>query len=314
MSASRARQPGRPGHGLGHDGGELRRVGRQRAWRAGDADQPRTDAQRRDGREPCGAGGGDGAAHDHRMAEMVFVALRGARWEELAPQCRAVDAQPRVVGRHHRIGDADVREPGRAAMQPPGQQEVPGLQAAEGDGEPGAGRGTEDRAGGAVDAGRHVDGHHGPIGRGQRLDHAQGDALQRPRQAGAEQRVDDQLGAVQARRRQALDRARPSRGGPGGVARRAPLWRTRVATRTGQPARCRWRATTQPSPPLLPGPHSTSVGRGANRAVIARVTARPAFSISQGPGRPPAIAARSTAAMAAGGSSMPSARMRRAPA
>ena len=89
---------------------------------------------------------------------------------------------------------------------------------------------------------------------------------------------------------------------------------TRVATRTGQPARCSWRATTQPSPPLLPGPHSTSVGRGANRAVIARETARPAFSISQGPGKPPAIAARSTAAMTAGGSRMPSARMRRAPA
>ena len=28
-------------------------------------------------------------------------------------------------------------------------------------------------------------------------------------------------------------------------------------TPTLRPATCRWRATTNPSPPLLPGPHST---------------------------------------------------------
>ena len=143
----------------------------------------------------------------------------------------------------------------------------------------------------------------GPARRGQRLDHGQRHAVKRPGQPGAEQRVDDELGAVQARDRERLDRARPSRRGPGRVALERLLGRTRLATRTGQPARCSSRATTQPSPPLLPGPHRTSVGRGAKRAVIARVTARPAFSISQGPGRPPAIAARSTAAMAAGGRS-----------
>ena len=49
-----------------------------------------------------------------------------------------------------------------------------------------------------------------------------------------------------------------------------------------RPARaCRWRAATKPSPPLLPGPHSTSDRLRADGAsMTASATARPAASIS----------------------------------
>ena len=50
--------------------------------------------------------------------------------------------------------------------------------------------------------------------------------------------------------------------------------------RTGQPASARCRAATKPSPPLLPGPHSTATGRAGQRCPISRATALPAFSIS----------------------------------
>ena len=65
----------------------------------------------------------------------------------------------------------------------------------------------------------------------------------------------------------------------------------------------RWRAATNPSPPLLPGPQSTATGRlpQCRRAVSA--TARPAASISAISLTPPATAARSATAISAGGGS-----------
>ena len=71
------------------------------------------------------------------------------------------------------------------------------------------------------------------------------------------------------------------------------------ATAASQPAAARWRATTKPSPPLLPGPHRTATGHGAKRARISRATAAPAASIRRTPGMPPAIAAASAAAISA---------------
>ncbi len=67
------------------------------------------------------------------------------------------------------------------------------------------------------------------------------------------------------------------------------------ATRTAAPARARWRAMTKPSPPLLPGPASTRVGRGPKRARISAAAAAPAASISRTPSTPAAMASRSAA-------------------
>ncbi len=76
----------------------------------------------------------------------------------------------------------------------------------------------------------------------------------------------------------------------------------RAATATGQPASCSRPAATTPSPPLLPGPHSTRVRHGRSRARTARSTARPALSMSVATGTPRLGAARSTSAISAGDS------------
>ncbi len=60
----------------------------------------------------------------------------------------------------------------------------------------------------------------------------------------------------------------------------------RSTTFTGQPCCNNDAAATRPSPPLLPGPHSTTVGCGAQRCTMARATACPAASIRVRPGVP----------------------------
>src|SRR5204862_5535897 len=75
------------------------------------------------------------------------------------------------------------------------------------------------------------------------------------------------------------------------------------ATRTGQPRSVNTRAATNPSPPLLPGPHSTSAGCFGQRRATASATARPAFSISAMPATPPAIVSRSASPICCGVSS-----------
>ncbi len=79
----------------------------------------------------------------------------------------------------------------------------------------------------------------------------------------------------------------------------SPARSPRAATPTGHPAWARRRAATQPSPPLFPGPHSTTTGRGDHRAATASATAVPARSMSRLPGTPLSIAAASAARVSA---------------
>ena len=55
---------------------------------------------------------------------------------------------------------------------------------------------------------------------------------------------------------------------------------------TGQPASLRYLATTNPSPPLLPGPQSTTTRRRVQRLRKVLKTERPAFSINSRLGTP----------------------------
>ena len=71
------------------------------------------------------------------------------------------------------------------------------------------------------------------------------------------------------------------------------------ATPTSKPAAFSAAATTNPSPPLLPGPQRTSVLRGVQRCWIAVATASPARCISTKPGVPASIAALSAAVISA---------------
>ena len=59
---------------------------------------------------------------------------------------------------------------------------------------------------------------------------------------------------------------------------------------TARPAAASRRAATKPSPPLLPGPATTSTGPSGTSAAAASATARPAASISVMPGMPAAMA------------------------
>jgi hypothetical protein len=69
------------------------------------------------------------------------------------------------------------------------------------------------------------------------------------------------------------------------------------ASRTGQPAAVSTRAMTNPSPPLLPGPQRTTVGRGDQRRAISRATAEPAFCMSSMPGVPACTDRRSASSI-----------------
>ena len=108
--------------------------------------------------------------------------------------------------------------------KPPGQQQMAGFLAEEGDRERGPHRDlAQDRAAIARDAARHVDrNHQGPAGI-EGPGHPARGARQGPRQPGPEQRVDHHLGVIQQRFGavfgQGLDRAVPECGVMAGGAR-----------------------------------------------------------------------------------------------
>ena len=106
-------------------------------------------------------------------------------------------------------GDADIGDDQHAAQRPPRQQQMPGLLAEEGDGERGTGGGAAHRAARAIEAARHVDGHGRDGARRDRLDHGFRGAVEWAREAGAEDRVDHQAGAVEKSGRERLDRSGP---------------------------------------------------------------------------------------------------------
>ena len=141
----------------------------------------------------------------------------------------------------------------------------------------------------AVEAARHVDGHH-RLARGIDGRHHVGrHALQRPRQAGAEQGIDDEVGAGERRpassgsiapapaprhlgrialeRLAAAEQPERARDSPARAAAAPPRSRRRRCCRARRPPRSR-----RPRPPAS--------------SAAASATARPAFSISASPGTP----------------------------
>ena len=118
----------------------------------------------------------------------------------------------------HRIGNADLGQHGFAAMNASRQQQVARLFAKERDRHRRSRRCTADVAGPAVDAARHVDRDNGNPARVECLDDRLRRPFDRPRQPGAKDRVDDQLSAVEHRRRQRLDRPTPTRRRLAGIA------------------------------------------------------------------------------------------------
>ena len=125
------------------------------------------------------------------------------------PQAGSVGAQAAVLRVNQRIGNADVGENGLAALQPSGQQQVPGLEATEGDRQPRLRRGAEHRARGPVHPGWHIDGDHGRAMALQRQGQLQRVTFQGAGKPGAEHGVDHQPGTGDG-----LDRGRLARTAP----------------------------------------------------------------------------------------------------
>ena len=110
----------------------------------------------------------------------------------------------------HGCRNADVGDLDRPAMQPPRQQQMAGLSAEERHGFGGADRRAHHRAAGAVDAAGQIDGDHRRARGVDRLDHGTGRAFDRPVEARAEQRIDDQARASERIGPRRLDRALPA--------------------------------------------------------------------------------------------------------
>ncbi len=191
---------------------------------------------------------------------------------------------------------ADVRDDGGAAQIAPRQQKMARFLAREGHGEIGLNR-AERFAGVAHDAARHIDGDDREAPRSGGCEYRVHVGHQRAAEPGAEQRIDDELRAVENARVQRLDRRRAS--ARHGAARRRAIAATAPArpTRTGHPERRARSPTTKPSPPLLPGPQSTATGRGEKRRAASRATAVPALCINVVPSVPAAAVARSASSI-----------------
>ena len=184
--------------------------------------------------------------------------------------------------RQHARRNADIGDLDRTAMQPPGQQQMAGLLAKERHGLRRLHGRPHHRAGGAIDAARQIDGDRpAPAGRSSPRSWLAASALDRPVEAGAEQRVDDDAGAGEPVGRRGL---RPARSSVRAASAASPLSRAASptsSTSTRKPRSARTRAATKPSPPLLPGPATTTTrAPGGWRSATASATARPAFSIS----------------------------------
>ena len=217
-----------------------------------------------------------GPRHHHAMAAGIFVPA-GLR-PGIVPPHSAGPFSNRLGAdqMQRRFGNADIGQHHFAAQIAPRQQQMRRFLAEEGDGESGASRDIAQRlAAVAVNAAGHVDGDHGTWSRS----------------APSTSRASRLPAAATGRRRTAHPRPGRAIQRPGGkgLALAVPFVRHRrgiafvarapPATRTAKPRSASSRATTKPSPPLLPGPHSTATAQGAKRAAMASATARPAFSI-----------------------------------
>ena len=128
----------------------------------------------------------------------LWLSAPGVR-ERPAPDGGRVDEGLRRDARERRFGNADVGEPDRPAEHAPRQQQVARFEAEEGDARARLDRDAANLAGLAVETGGNVDRDHAPAGAGESIDALDDrfrDALDVAREPGAEQSVDDAIGAA----------------------------------------------------------------------------------------------------------------------
>ena len=156
-----------------------------------------------------------------------------------------------------------------------------------------------DLAGRGVDAARHVacddDSASGP-GRVDRLDRAGGGLTRLAREAGAEDRIDDPGGAVERTGDRTARAACPEALVVGPRVAPQLVGQPSSSTRASRPSSRSSRAATNPSPPLLPLPHTTAISPVGASCWATSASPAPARSISSRPGIPSSPIAHSSSA------------------
>ena len=96
--------------------------------------RPGAGAQRAHGAEPRRAGREGRTGHDHRVTAGIFMALRLRPGKMREPERGLVGEGLRLDDLKHAVGNADIGDARLAAKLAARQQQMPGLQAKEGDG------------------------------------------------------------------------------------------------------------------------------------------------------------------------------------
>ena len=267
-------------------------------------DEARAGPQRAARREPRRAGEATDRPRPPPHGRAIFVAVGRGHRKALRPQRRGVGEGLRRRCRRARASGMPMSATAhRSGMQPARQQQMARLAAEEGHGfaRRAPPRPSPRRSSPLMPLGRST-ATTGTPARVDRLDHRPRRALDRPVEAGAEQRIDDEAGARRA---------------PSGVAASTgPCQRARrlggialelVATRRAAAAAPDSRARRGPARRRSRRRHccrarrrrKPSARRAGSLRATASATARPAFSISRMPGVPAAIVSRSASAISA---------------
>ena len=263
---------------------------------------PRRSARRR-ARRARRAGAAQLAGDDRGKAPAIFVAVDAKLREGAAPERRNVGGSARLDCREAACADPDLGDQRPSAMQPARQQQMPGLQpekghrhisldrgAADGTSLPSMPEGTSTAT---TDAGR----------RGATVDRLDGlacETVEVARQAGAEQRVDDEVGAgdegpgALAERRHGAGPAARRFGGvaaePVGIGKRGDRDAEAALAQAGG---------DEAVAAIVAGAAAETMrsASGPSSAAAASATARPAFSMRTIPGVPAAMVSRSASAI-----------------
>jgi len=212
----------RKGHRLGHLGLEDRI---ERA-RQPDPDEPRPGPQRSRRGQGERPGQPRGASDDEQLPPIPLVRVGRARGEQAAIRRRFEQLRRGADLPHHLLGVAEIDQVHLPDVGASRRKEEADFQAPHRHGPGGTDSGSRHRAGVGVEPGGDVDGHDpGPSGV-HRVDPGDGFAADRPRQARAENGVDDQV--VRTESGEALPLPLPRRTGAQAAAQRALRVRARI--------------------------------------------------------------------------------------
>src|SRR5450432_599694 len=146
------------------------------------------------------------------MAARVFVALRARQRKCGAPEFRPIDEGGRLDLVQHTIGNPNIGHFDRPTMEPARQQQVAYFFSEERHRVAGVDGNSHDRPGGAVYAARQIDRDYLTTSGVYCGNHGARQTFHIAVEAGAKQRIDDDIAFAERTRRSLLDRPAPALG------------------------------------------------------------------------------------------------------